>query len=107
MYEEKNWWFGDYKNKIGSSFLDDCIAFIDTIIDVRMKGSFWYNQERVHEGRVERFFNKIKRKIRKVGTRKLLYDEMWISYLKKKNSMRNREDLLSVLLIRSSQPNKI
>lgn len=83
LYEEKHWWFGDYKHKIGLSFLDDCIAFIDSIVDVRMKGSFWYNQEMVHEGRLERFFNKIKKRINKVGTRKLLYDEMWISYPEK------------------------
>ena len=83
LYEEKHWWFGDYKRKIGSSFLDDCIAFIDSIVDVRMKGSFWYNQEMVHEGRLERFFNKIKKRINKVGARKLLYNEMWISYPEK------------------------
>lgn len=85
LYDKKFWWPGNYKKIIGEEFYDEVLRYVESIIDVKSK-NYWYYQEKPN--RMMQFKWYIKLIIEKITKNKnfvkkpLLYDEILLSYKK-------------------------
>lgn len=85
LYDKKYYWVGNYKEHIGSKFMDYTNDFIDGLIEIK-PDNYWYYQENTN---LRMFFLLVKNKLMKLlsanklqGKKPLVYDQMWLSYIK-------------------------
>ena len=60
LYDNGHWWFGDYRNKVSSSFMNHVEQFVSAISTTSFEG-FWYEQEKLDKNAWNH--NRVKRKL--------------------------------------------